>query len=373
MKKFLLPLFFGVAGITWWLLRNDFLGNHSGKSAPLPASSRQKEEGIRGAAKWLEARLANPETGKIDYREILRVRQWAAERKVSAGTRSRALNLKWEKLGPDNIGGRTRAILIDRNNPNRMYAGSVTGGLFVSDDGGLSWYRHPSFEQLPYHQSISSLAQASNGDIYAGTGEIYVYTEANTVGHLGEGIYKSSDNGQTFRLLPSTKPFPNMSAETWAYVSEVSVVPNNFLKVYAATYKGLMISSDSGHSWSPAPGLPEFTSREVAAGANGVVHAVIGNGTGLGNTNEQYYRSVDGVNFQLVSGTNGFPDVNTRRIEFAISPDDPNYVYALIVRYDQGEKLRGIYRSVDAGENWHIYSPENSELFNPLGTQGDYD
>ncbi len=365
-------------GITAWVVFHSLTGKFSEEKIN-PASSRveeergEKKEGIKGAAKWLEKRLADPETGKIDYNEILRVRQLVAQKINSANTRAASLNLKWEQLGPDNVGGRTRAILIDRNNPSRMYAGSVSGGLFVSDNGGLSWYPHPSFEEFKTHQSISSLAQASNGDIYAGTGEIYIYTEANTLGHLGEGIYKSSDNGQTFRLLPSTKPLPNSGVETWAYVSEVAVDPNNFLKVYAASYKGLMVSNDSGFSWTLAQGTPQFTSREVLVGADGVVHAAVGNSTGLSSSNEQYYRSDDGVSFQLVSGTNGFPETNTRRIEFAISPDDANYVYSLIVRYAQGDKLRGIYRSKDAGKNWEVYSPENSDVFNPLGTQGDYD
>lgn len=349
---------------------DDANPSHVSSYATPPHRGRQA---IKGAAAWLESRLMNPETGRINYNEVMRVRQSVAERIRRDEARSASLNLKWEQLGPDNIGGRTRAILIDRANPRRMYAGSVTGGLFVSDNGGLSWSLHPSFQSLSFPQSISSLTQAPNGDIYAGTGEIYVYTEANTVGHLGTGIYKSSDNGQTFRLLPSTKPASNSFTDAWSYVSEVAADPSNYLKVYAATYRGLMVSSDSGNTWTPAQGIPSNTSRDVAVGTNGVVHAAVGNGLGRGSSNEQYYRSDDGISFELVSGQNGFPASNTRRIEFAISPDDPRYVYALIVRASSGYKLRGIYRSADAGKNWEAYSPENSDVFNPLGTQGDYD
>ncbi len=325
----------------------------------------REKQGIKGAAAWLEKRLMDPGTGKINYSEIKRVREVVANRNVSGSARSSSLNLRWEEQGPDNVGGRTRAILIDRNNPERMYAGSVTGGLFVSDNGGLSWNLHPSFSELPYSQSISSLAQAPNGDIYAGTGESYVYTEANTVGHIGDGIYKSSDNGQTFRQLPSTKTSSWNADETWSYVNEIAADPGDYRKIYAATNGGLMISSDSGSTWLPAQGIPESAARDVAVGANGVVHAAVGFG------NERYYRSEDGASFELVALQNGFPITNTRRIELAISPDDPDYVYALIVRSD--DKLRGIYRSTDAGMTWEVYSPENSDVFNPLGDQGNYD
>jgi len=73
----------------------------------------------------------------------------------------------WTSLGPGNIGGRTRALLIDPNNPNIMYAGGVSGGIWKTTDGGNSWT--PKGDLLP-NIGVSSLARGSDGRLYAGTG-----------------------------------------------------------------------------------------------------------------------------------------------------------------------------------------------------------
>ncbi len=325
---------------------------------------KRDERGIKHAAYWMEAMKVNPLTGTIDVRDIYNARNQAYQMRHSGNNRQ-GLNLLWENLGPDNVGGRTRGFMIDRNNTNYLLAGSVTGGLFVSTDGALSWTEHPDNDKF-LSNSISSIMQARNGDIYIGTGETFVYTMQNTVGHIGGGIYKSTDGGTTFALLAATTPQPNNTTDTWAYVSELATHPNDPNTVYAATRGGLRYSIDGGTSWTAVQGIAAADngreSRDVHVNNQGIVFAEI---------NKKYYRSTDGATFQLVSGTNGFPATNVSRIEFAVSPQDANYVYAAIANGSGG--LRGIYRSIDAGITWTPYSQENSTVFNPLGQQGEYD
>ena len=107
--------------------------------------------------------------------------------------RSSASVLEWEEMGPDNVGGRTRAVLIDKDNPSRIYAGSVSGGLgFLSRE--VEPWRKYSDELV--NLNISCITQASNGDIYFGTGEVYFVRYGSDgdggSGFLGNGICKKS-------------------------------------------------------------------------------------------------------------------------------------------------------------------------------------
>lgn len=329
------------------------------------AGEKEKEKGIKDAMKWMSQLRENPLTGTVDVNDVLRARKQAMQMRNNTASKRQGLNLKWESLGPDNQGGRTRAMLIDKNNSNHLIVGSVTGGLFVSNDGALNWTEHPDNNKF-LSTSISSIIQAANGDVYVGTGETFVYTETNGNGHIGGGIYKSTDSGATFNLLPATEPVPNTISNTWSYISRVAADPYDPNKIYAATKTGLMYTTDGGTTWTAVSGISPTDngkeSRDVKVTTDGVVFAEI---------NKKCYRSIDGTTYQLISGTNGFPATNIKRIEFGVTPQDPNYVYAAIA--NSGDGLRGIYRSIDAGITWTPYSQENSSVFNPLGEQGEYD
>ncbi len=327
-------------------------------------SEGHAEHGIKEVTKWLSEMRINPNTGTVDINDIYRARLQAMRMRNSSANKQTGLNLEWENLGPDNVGGRTRALMIDKNNTQHLIVGSVTGGLFVSTDGALSWTEHPENYKF-ISTSISSIVQAANGDIYVGTGETFVYTQPNGDGHIGGGVYKSTDGGNTFDLLPATEPAPNNAGNTWAYVSKIAADPFDGNKIYAATNGGLYYTLDGGDNWNAAQGIAPADnnkeSRDVKISTNGVVIAEI---------NKKCYRSINGLDFQLVSGSNGFPSTNVQRLEFAISPQDADYMYAAIANSSSG--LRGIYRSIDGGVNWAPYSQENSSVFNPLGQQGDY-
>lgn len=337
-----------------------------------PKKNNKDESGIKFAAKYLSKLRANPD-GVYNPMDYYRARI-ALNNQRNSSAKSASLGLEWESLGPDNIAGRNRGFLIDNTNPNKLYTGSVTGGMFVSEDLGESWYPHPQTEEWDF-LGISSIQQSSNGDIYFGTGEYFVYTEGNGSGHLGGGIYKSTDGGETFSVLPSTLPDPNNNNDPWSYVTEIAIDPNSPNRIYATTASGfrnnqsgvpgtgLQISSDGGQTWS-APGnlTNNREAQDVKVNSDGVVFLCY---------DRKYYRSLDGDNFDLQSGVGGFPATGTARIEFAVAPQDPNYVYALISNNNRA--LYGIYKSTDAGLSWDAISPQNSETFNPLGFQGDYD
>ncbi|MCX6226299.1 MAG: T9SS type A sorting domain-containing protein [Bacteroidia bacterium] len=327
------------------------------------------------AANWLSARRVNQYTGTIDIADIVR-----AQEQVKALTRKggNSLNMEWNELGPNNIGGRTRAFLIDKDNPDVCFAGSVSGGLWKTTTGGSTWEKTQTtsgglFENL----AVSSICQASNGDIYFGTGEGPATTSANTedshFGVVGQGIWKSTDHGVTFGRLESTWSSDDSKA-TFALVYALSADPTNASKLYAATAKGLRVSTDGGQLWTNP--IPETTAiaYHVKVATDGTVLACVGSAA---------YRSADGSSFVKISAVDGLKnqliqDKDVSRLMFAFAPSDPNYVYCVATGTTKsgttitGYPLSNIYQSKDKGIKWSVIGPGGSAYFQPLGTEGNY-
>ncbi|HKC88192.1 MAG TPA: hypothetical protein VKG02_19555, partial [Blastocatellia bacterium] len=106
---------------------------------------------------------------------------------------------EWTPLGPGNVGGRTRALLINPNDPNVMYAAGVAGGVWKSVNGGASWA--PLSDMLP-NIAVSSMAMDPKNPnvIYAGTGEGLFNSDAVR----GAGIFKTTDGGANWARLDNT-------------------------------------------------------------------------------------------------------------------------------------------------------------------------
>jgi len=149
----------------------------------------------------------------------------------------------WEERGPNNVGGRTRAIMWDPNDSEnrKVWAGSVSGGIWVNDDvtdATSSW--RPVNDFLS-NLAISSFAyDPSNTNVfYAGTGEGYRNFDAGR----GAGIFKSDDGGLTWNILSSTQN------SDFYFVQRVVVAADG--TVFASTRNaGLLRSTDGGSTWT---------------------------------------------------------------------------------------------------------------------------
>jgi hypothetical protein len=332
---------------------------------------RKKVKDKTAVEGWLEysrTRRANQHTGTIDLNDMITARQEVFRMRAQA-VHQRGVGLEWTFKGPDNWGGRTRDILFHKDNPNKVFTGGVSGGLWYSNNGGLEWKHYDKSDTLA-GSGVVSLAQTTSGDIYVGTGENFsnnTGTTLGTPGFLGSGIWKSSDGGETFKLLPSTRPSANSTNTPYAFVSALAAHPTDGNTIIAGTNTGLKISRDGGAIWSNASQNTTVGGQniqDVKIDPRGVTHVIV---------NGVYFRGMidNPASFEFKGLS--FPGKNFSRMAVNFAPSDPDYVY--IIGCNSTGATNGIYRSTDAGVNWEPIAPTSLPTtgFNPTGSQGEYD
>lgn len=295
----------------------------------------------------------NQVTGLIDPGSLK-----TTQEELDKSINSRAEDIEWNQLGPDNFGGRTRVVHFDNQNEDNpvAYAGAVSGGLWKTVNLGTTWTK---VNMSTYNLNVSSITQTSNGSMFVGTGEVFdteLFTGLDEMGYssgfMGQGIYMSSD-GENFTLLESTKPQFNNVESDWAFVNELANDPTNG-RIYAATNTGLKYSNDNGSSWSTAKDLDgnalSMNSLDVKIGSGGNVVACVDNMCYVSTSG-----NVNGFVNRSLGDSLSLPDGDVTRIEFAIAPTDPNIVYASVV--NNFGRVKNIYRSDDKGQEWRIILP----------------
>jgi hypothetical protein len=233
--------------------------------------------------------------------------------------------LAWTERGPNNVGGRTRVFAVDVASTTTLLAGSVAGGMWRSTDDGASWSLRTAPGQI---HSTTCIAQdrraAHTGTWYVGTGEIRgSTTNATRWGslYLGDGIFKSTDDGLSWVLLGSTSSGTPQTTDPFDYVINVATNPANLAQdeVLAATYVGIYRSIDGGSSWTKALASDSgFT--DVAIAGNGAMYAVTRLAGAIG-----IWRSPDGTSWTRIQPA-AFPTV-ANRVVFGVVPSNPNALY----------------------------------------------
>ncbi|MFQ5639334.1 MAG: T9SS type A sorting domain-containing protein [bacterium] len=257
----------------------------------------------------------------------------------------------WQAIGPHNIGGRTLAIAFNPQNPNTVYAGSASGGLWRSFSGGVgaqAWeYVSTGFPVLAV--STIAFAPADSNTIYIGTGEVYNYQNAGTGftvrptrGSYGIGILKTTDGGQNW--TSSLDWTLNQERGVWA----VRVNPLNPNTVWAGTTEGTFKSTDAGETWTKVHEVIMIMDLAVNPVDTNTVFIGAGNlfSAGLG-----VYRTRDGgENWTKMTG---FPSSYGGKAMLAISPSSPNVVYASVGNGTSSQTgATWLMRSIDNGNSW---------------------
>ncbi|HKQ76041.1 MAG TPA: hypothetical protein VJ810_20270, partial [Blastocatellia bacterium] len=282
----------------------------------------------------------------------------------------------WTPLGPGNIGGRTRAILINPQNANMMYAAGVSGGVWKTTNGGQSW---TPISDLIGNITVSSMAMAP-GDpnvIYVGTGEgVYGFEEDTSVGDFrGAGIFKTTDGGVNWTRLEGTK---NLN---FYYVNDLVISPNDRNRVYAATQTGVWRTIDGGTNWTRVLNAQNEDGNPVIGGCldleirtdRPIDFVFAACGTFEPAT---VYRNTDAAGSGTWEGVLTQPEMG--RTSLAIAPSNQDVVYALASSIDFGPYelgLHAVFRSTSGGAaaTWTTQVSNNSPnklntllLSNPL-------
>jgi hypothetical protein len=253
---------------------------------------------------------------------------------------------KWKSIGPGNIGGRTRAIVVHPQQPSTIWAGAAGGGIWRTDNAGTNW--------APVDDFLSSLAITSlvidptNANVlYAGTGEAF----GNLDSIRGGGIFRTT-NGISWSQIPSTNTNDFQQITRLAINADGSVL-------LAATNNGIFRSTDPQRAiWTPALNVAvadlKFHPTEPEKAVAGSL-----------STGQAWYSADGGATWKLATtGT------WAGRVELAYAAADPNTVYAS-VNVNQGE----IWSSENGGKRYKKRAGKgpNGSPARYLGKQGWYD
>jgi len=260
--------------------------------------------------------------------------------------------LKLRNIGPAVMSGRIAAIAVDPGNRSVWYVAAGSGNLWKTTNAGTSW--QPIFDDQASYSLGAVAVDPGNPDIvWLGSGE---NVSGRHVGY-GDGVYKSLDGG---------KSWTNVGLRASEHIGDILVDPRDGNVVYVAAEgplwsaggeRGVFKTIDGGKTWnavlkiSDETGVTDldFDPRDpdvlyaAAYQRRRSVWSLLAGGPESG-----IYKSTDaGATWRRVS--EGLPKGDMGRIGLAVSPADPDTVYATI---EADEKERGFYRSRDRGESW---------------------
>lgn len=295
------------------------------------ASREGMEDDAAERMEWEQRRLGDPATGKIPENIRQLELAFAATLPNDAALQvNRMPVLSMTNRGPWNVGGRTRALGIDVSNENRILAGTPSGGMWLSTDGGASWGQTNSLAQLKNATCLAQDRRPTHTNVwYYGSGEAYgASASGSSAYYLGDGLFKSTDGGVSWTQLTSTgagapNSFTTNFQLVWNVATDVSAA-DSIEEVYAATYGAIYRSINGGTTWTTVKtGGSYFT--DVNVSATGVVYATMSDDGTVAQ--KGIYRSVDGVAFVNIMPA-GFPTAYNRIVS-GINPSNENEVYFL--------------------------------------------
>jgi photosystem II stability/assembly factor-like uncharacterized protein len=261
-------------------------------------------------------------------------------------------NMKPRNIGPGGMSGRVTSIDVVAANPEIMYVGTASGGIWKSTSGGVKW--DPIFEkELTASIGAVAIQQSNPSVIWAGTGEGNPRNSLNG----GFGIYKSLDAGKTWK---------GMGLEKTRHIHRVLIDPTNPDIVYVGAIgspwgahkeRGVYKTIDGGKSWKQIL----FTNNKSGAAdlimdpknPNKIIASMWehkrdpwffksgGAGSGV------YITHDGGDHWKQITEKEGFPKGELGRIGVAIAPSNPDIIYALVEA-----KKNALYKSEDGGFKW---------------------
>ncbi|MDB4894825.1 MAG: glycosyl hydrolase repeat-containing protein [Firmicutes bacterium] len=265
-------------------------------------------------------------------------------------------SLEWRNIGPHR-GGRVVAVAAHPTRPQEFYFGATGGGVWKTRNGGMTWQNVSDGFFKTSSVGAIAVATADPNTIYVGTGETSIRGNVSR----GDGIYKSTDGGKTWAHL---------GLAATRHIGRIRVHPTNPDLVYVAALghafgpnpeRGIYRSADGGKQWQ------QILFRSDKAGAMDlsmdptnprILYASFWEGQryphalNSGGPDSSIYKSTDGGDtWTDISRNEGLPKGTLGKIGIAVSPANPDRVWAMVEAEDGG-----LYRSENGGETWKLVS-----------------
>ncbi len=261
-------------------------------------------------------------------------------------------DLKPRNIGPGGMSGRVTAIDVVHKNPDIMYVGTASGGLWKSTSGGIKW--DPIFEkELTGSIGAVAIQQSNPSVIWVGTGEGNPRNSLNG----GFGVYRSLDGGKNWKA---------MGLEKTRHIHRIKIDPTDPNTIYVGAIgspwgehaeRGVYKTTDGGQTWNKIlfvnnkTGVADLVMDP--SNPNKLIAAMWehkrdpwffnsgGKGSGIYMTHD------GGKNWKKITDKDGLPKGNLGRIGIAIAPGKPDIIYALVEA-----KKNALYKSEDGGFKW---------------------
>ena len=261
-----------------------------------------------------------------------------------------ALTLR--SIGPAVMGGRIADIAVHPTKHSTWYVAAGSGGLWKTTNAGITWT--PVFDEQPSYSIGVVTIDPNNPDVvWVGTGE---NVSGRHVG-WGDGVYRSRDGGQSWQQVGLTES---------QHIGKILIDPRNGDVVFVAAEgplwnsggeRGLYKTVDGGDTWTQVLAIDEntgVTDVEFDPSNPDVLYAAAYQRRRhiwsllAGGPESGIYKSTDGgESWRRIEV--GLPEGDMGKIGLAVTPADPELVYATI---EANDEERGFYRSRDKGESW---------------------
>ncbi len=283
----------------------------------------------------------DPALNAVPKERLLEAYEIAQAKRAERG--SDDLPIFWAERGPTNVGGRTRGVLIDANDPSgqTIWAGGVAGGLWRTnniDAGAPTWV---PINDLFQNLALSSIVQdpTNTNTLYFGTGECW----GNQDAVRGLGVWISTDAGANWNRMAPMNPGGNEPC-----VAKLIVDNNGAL--FAATTGGLRRFNPLTNTWPVLLANGTFANNnfvtDLELAANGDMYAA--------TFADDVFRSIDGGTTWNAVNT-GLPSANYGRIELACAPSNANTVYVIYADTTTANSggCLSVFQTTNAGTNWN--------------------